>query len=148
MWFVRSTMWVLDTDSVLYQWQDGNQVRMMKPHTSKEKMDFFSWWLFPLRGCGECAGAYPSCLEAEAGYIPGWDTSSLKGPMWAFEGLVPCSRAHHHCSEGVLAPPPATKAPSKCFPHLRLEPRTLHFSSQSSFLQTELPPLRKKRHCV
>lgn len=41
MWFVRSTMWVLDTDSVLYQWQDGNQVRMMKPYTLKEKKMIF-----------------------------------------------------------------------------------------------------------
>lgn len=53
MWFVRSTMWMLDTDSVLYQWQDGNQVRMMKPYTLKEKIDFFSRRFFPLQGCGE-----------------------------------------------------------------------------------------------
>lgn len=41
-------------------------------------------------------------VKAES--TPGWGTSSLHSPIWAFVGSVPCSRVLLQCSEDVLIP--------------------------------------------
>lgn len=60
---------------------------------------------------------------------PGQVASSSQGPMWAFVGLVPCSRVLWQCSQGVVAPCPTTRTP--VFSALGLEPRTSCLSAKS-----------------
>lgn len=71
-----------------------------------------------------------SCTWVKAGYTRKWG-------IGAFGGSGPCSEVPQQCSEGVLAPPPATRTPPNFCPHrdLNQEPSTFQHRPP----QTELP---------
>lgn len=60
---------------------------------------------------GEVAGVCPSSTWVKAGNNPEWVSSSSHGPMWAFGGVVPCSKVPQQFSAIVLAPPHTTRTP-------------------------------------
>lgn len=88
---------------------------------------FFSWLRYPYWAHRE--GAYPS-------YI--WVTTPLndtQGLMWAFGGLLPCSRVPWQSFDCVVVAPPATRITPMFCQCLNQESSSFH----PSHLQTELP---------
>lgn len=103
--------------SLFLEW--GNRMAECEKSFQIISGNIFSLFTYPFGGHGEGVAAYPGCIRAKAGYIPGSVTGSLQGPKWAFGEFLPCSRIPRQCFEGVLAPLHTTTTTTtmalKCF---------------------------------
>lgn len=123
--------WGTDTNLVIFWTLEGLWPLIFQRSKQPPVLRNLVLSIHPSSNCFSLAGVAGRALEPVPAAF-GWEARSLvetpQAPVWAFGGLVPCSRGPQQCSEGVLAPllPPAHLSNSCVQPGL--ESRTLRSS--------------------